>query len=225
MAKMEISTKRLAITKANAQMVIIVAAASFVAIFCLVASHAVFSQNSYQSRVNAAKEKAHLQLKKNLDAFNSLVASYQTFDSAHTNVIGGNAAGSGDNQGSNSKIILDALPSSYDFPALTSSLEKLLADQHFKVGGITGTDDQVNQQTNISSPTPQPVAIPFSFSVSQADYISVQQLVSTLEHSIRPIQVDSINLSGDASSMSVTVTAHTYYQPGKTVSIIQKVIK
>ncbi|PIZ63171.1 hypothetical protein COY17_01160 [Candidatus Saccharibacteria bacterium CG_4_10_14_0_2_um_filter_52_9] len=220
-----ISTKRVAISKANAQMVIIVAVAAFVTIFCLVASKAVWSQNAYQSRVTSAKETAHHHLQDNLKAFDSLVTSYKTFDGASKNVIGGSNSGTADKDGSNSKIALDSLPSSYDFPALASSLEKILADQHIKVGGITGTDDQLNQQANVISPTPQPVPIPFSFTVTDANYTAVQQLISTLEHSIRPIQIDSLSLSGNNSNLSVTVNAHTYYQPGKSVSIVKKVIK
>jgi hypothetical protein len=123
MAKIGVSSKHLAINKANAQIVGIVAAAAFISIFCLVASKAVLSQNSYNARVISAKEKAHKQLQNNLKAVNNLTISYKAFDETATNVIGGTAGGTGDNDGSNSKIIIDALPSAYDFPALTSSLE------------------------------------------------------------------------------------------------------
>jgi len=75
--------------------------------------------------------------------------------------LDGTHGGSGDNDGSNSKIILDALPSTYDFPALASSLEKLLASKGVPVSSLSGTDDQLNQETNTSSPTPAPVPMPF----------------------------------------------------------------
>lgn len=225
MPKLHLSSKRTAISRANAQMVIVVAAASFVTVFSLVASKTVLSQNAYQSRVVKAKETAHQQLSKNITAANSLVASYNDFVSADTNSIGGLTKGTGDKDGDNAKIILDALPSSYDFPALASSLEKILTSQSLKVGSITGTDDQVNQEANISSPDPQAVPIPFSFTVSNANYGSVQQLVSTLEASIRPIQLDSLTLTGASSSMQVTVTAHTYYQPAKNLQIKKQVVK
>jgi hypothetical protein len=153
--KPQISTKRLAIDKANAQIVGIVAAASFVTIFSLVAAHAVWGQLHYESKVVSAKEKAHKQLVRNLNAFEDLAKSYKAFNATSTNVIGGLSNGSGDNDGDNSKIILDALPPIYDFPALTSSIEKILADNNLKVTGITGTDDQVNQQSNTTSPNPQ----------------------------------------------------------------------
>jgi hypothetical protein len=224
-SKPQISTKRLAISKANAQMVAVVAVAAFITIFCLVASKAVFSQNRYQARVTTAKEKAHSQLKKNIETFGSLQTAYNKFNSATTNIIGGSSTGTGDNDGSNSKIILDALPYSYDFPALTSSIEKILADNNLKITSITGTDDQVNQQGNLSSPNPEPVNMSFSFTVSNANYTSVNQLITRLQQSIRPIQIDSLDLSGGVNNMTATVNAHTYYQPAKSVNITKKVIK
>lgn len=224
-SKTEISTKRVAISKANAQMVAIVAVAAFVTVFCLVASKAVFGTNQYQSRVVKAKEKARNQLESNIASFSDLQKSYEAFTSTSTNVIGGTSQGTGDNDGDNSKIILDALPSTYDFPALTSSLEKIFRDQNLNVSSITGTDDQVAQQSNLSSPTPQPVEIPFSFTISNANYQSVTQLMSTLQKSIRPIQIDSLDVSGGAKNMTVTVKGHTYYQPAKSLKAQTKVIK
>ncbi|MEK7599457.1 MAG: hypothetical protein AAB462_00265 [Patescibacteria group bacterium] len=225
MAKLEISTKRLAISKANARMVAVIAAAAFITIFCLVASNAVFSQYRYQGKVVSQKEKANNQLKANIKAFNSLSSSYKAFDSASVNVLGGTRDGAGDNDGRNSKLILDALPSAYDFPALASSVEKILTDSGLKVGSITGTDDQLNQQGNVSSPTPTPTEIPFSFSVTNASYSSIQQLLDKLQRSIRPIQIDTVSVTGGGTDVSLTVTAHTYYQPSKSLNITQKVVK
>lgn len=224
MNRPEISTKRIAINKSNAQVVIVVAVAAFISIFCLVATKAVISQSTYLKHVITEKDKAHHQLEKNLDAFNDLVASYQAFDKTSTNVIGGTNGGTGDNDGSNSKIVLDALPSSYDFPSLTSSLEKLFNDRHLNVSGISGTDDQIAQQTNVAGPSPTAINIPFAFSINNANYTAVQQMTQALQQSIRPIQIDTIDITGGASDMKVSVTAHTFYQPGKTVNISSKEI-
>lgn len=225
MAAPQISTKRLAISKANAQMVAVVAVAAFVTVFCLVAAKAVFSQNSYQQRVITHKQQALDQLKQNISAYHSLSKAYKSFDKASVNVIGGNAAGSGDNDGSNSKIVLDALPSSYDFPALTASIEKILDDSGLKVTSITGTDDQINQQKNVSSPNPQEVSMPFTFSVNNANYAAVGQLVARLQLSIRPIQIDVLELNGGVNDMTLTINAHTYYQPARSVTITKQVVK
>ncbi|MFO0781864.1 MAG: hypothetical protein U0524_03155 [Candidatus Saccharimonadales bacterium] len=225
MAKAETSSKRVAIDKASAQMVAIVAVSAFVTVFCLMASKTVLSQNQYNSRVMSAKQKAYNQLQDNTEAFSDLQKSYQAFNSTSTNVIGGLTEGSGDNDGSNSKIILNALPSTYDFPALTSSLEKILKDRGLKVSSITGTDDQVNQQSNTSSSTPEPVEIPFTFSVSGANYKAVNELFKALQSSIRPFQVDKLSVTGGGDDMTVTVDAHTYFQPARSIEPTKKVIK
>lgn len=225
MAKSELSNKRVAIDKAGAQMVIIVAVAAFVTVFCLMASKAVLSQNQYNSRVMSAKQKAYNQLQDNIDAFNDLQKSYKAFNSTSTNVIGGLADGTGDNDGSNSKIVLNALPSNYDFPALTSSIEKIMADRGLKVSSISGTDDQVNQQGNTESSTPQPVEIPFSFTISNANYAAVQELFKAMQSSIRPFQIDKVNIAGGADNMTVTVDAHTYFQPARSIQPTTKVVK
>jgi Tfp pilus assembly protein PilO len=225
MAQTEALTKRVAISKANTQMVAILAVASFITVFCLIASKTMFGQISYQNKVVSAKNKASLQLRKNLEAFDSLVTSYKSFDGASTNVIGGQKDGSGDNDGSNSKIVLDSLPSIYDFPALTSSIEKIISDNGLKADSVTGADDQLNQQSNLNSPEPKPVDIPFSFSIKSADYSSVQRLVTALQRSARPIVVDSIEITGGQSNMAMTVNAHTFYQPGKSVNVKSEVVK
>lgn len=225
MAKNEASSKRIAIDKASAQMVAIVAVSAFVTVFCLMASKTVLSQNQYNSRVMSAKQKAYNQLQNNIDAFNDLQKSYKAFNSTSTNVIGGLTDGTGDNDGSNSKIILNALPSTYDFPALASSVEKIITERGMQVGSITGTDDQVNQQDNVSSSNPQEVEIPFTFTVNNANYRSVEELFKALQSSIRPFQVDKVSITGGGNDMTVTVEAHTYFQPARSIQPTTKVVK
>jgi hypothetical protein len=220
MSKLEISSKHMAIVKANAQIVGVVGVAAFVTIFCLVASKAVWSQNEYQTRVTKADNVAHKQLLTNIKAYSNLVVAYNAFNSAPTNVLGGSSSNSGtDNDGNNTKLVLDSLPSSYDFPALTSSIEKILDSGNFQIGAITGTDNQVAEQGNNSSANPQPVAMPFTFTVVNSNYTSIEQLITTLQESIRPIQIQQITLQGGDNSMELTVNAQTFYQPGKSLGI------
>lgn len=219
------STKRIAISKANTQMIAIVASASVLSIFCLVGAKALWAQNTYTSRVIAAKEKAHRQLVTNLAEADNLIKAYKGFIATGTNVIGGNSTGTGDKDGDNAKIILDALPGSYDFPAVTSSLEKIIKAKNLKLTEITGTDDEINQQANASSPTPKAIPIPFSFTIENANYQSVQELINMLQLSIRPMQIDTIELSGGTTDMELTVTAHTFFQPEKNLQIKKEIVK
>jgi len=225
MAKVDNSTKRVAISRANAQMIAVLGVASFVTVFCLFAAKAVWSQNSYQSRIISAKELANNTLEKNIENYSKLATAYNEFNKATPNVIGGVPGAAGDNDGNNAKIILDSLPSSYDFPALTSSIEKLVLKNNLKLSSITGVDDQINQQNTKAQASPKEVPIPFAFAVKDANYTSVKALINSLGRSIRPMHIDTIEVSGGGNDMTVTVNAHTYYQPAKDVSITKKVIK
>jgi hypothetical protein len=225
MASAHVSTKRLAIDKANTRMVIAVAIASFVTVFALVAAHSLWTKGLYQHKVLGLQHKANDQLKRNITSADQLNAAYKAFIGAPQNAIGGNPSGSGQNDGDNAKLVLDALPSKYDFPALTASIEKILSDRNFSIDSIGGTDDELAQQGNKSSNNPQPVEMPFTFSVSKANYQSVQDLIKTMQHSIRPLAIDTLNITGGGSSMQLTVTAHTYYQPGKSLGITQKAVQ
>jgi hypothetical protein len=226
MGKLEISSKHMAIVKANAQIVAVVGVAAFVTIFCVVASQAVWSQNEYQTRVTKSENVAHKQLLTNIKAYTNLVIAYNAFNSATTNVLGGSSSNSGaNNDGTNTKLVLDALPSSYDFPALTSSIEKILDSGNFQIGGITGTDNQLAEQGNNSSANPQAVGMPFSFTVVNSNYTAIEQLITTLQESIRPIQIQQMTLTGGNSSMGLTVNAQTYYQPGKSLGITKQEVQ
>lgn len=224
MAKSISITKRSMITKANSTMVVSTSVAAFVVVFSLVASKTLMSQASYQNRVISGKKTALTQLKTDLNARDSLVASYKAFVGSSQNIIGGNPTGTGDNDGDNSKIVLDALPSSYDFPALAASLEKIVTAQNLQIVSISGTDQEVAQQANQTSPTPTPVAMPFELQVN-GSYQSVQDLIDLFNNSIRPFQIQTVQLSGNDSTMTATITAQTFFQPAKSLNIRTEVVK
>ena len=217
------TSKKVALSKTNARMVGIVGAASFIVVFCLVASSSLYSQSRYQAKVAGAKEKANKQLEANVAAYSTLQTSYKKFNEANPNAIGGNPAGAGDNDGNNAKIVLNSLPSVYDFPALTSSVEKILKDRNIAFTSIGGTDDQAAQSAAASG-TPTVVKIPFEFTVN-SNYGTVQGLLTTLQKSIRPMQVDTLSASGASGNLTVSITAHTYFQPAKDLNIEKQVIK
>lgn len=224
MAKLQISTKRILIDKTNSRIVIYTSIAAFMVVFTLVASKTLISQAMYQNRVISAKRTAVSQLKTDISSTSNLVTAYKAFVSTPQNVIGGDPNGSGPKDGDNGKIVLDALPSKYDFPALATSLEALLTSQNVQIQSITGTDQEVAQQNDQSSSNPQPVAMPFQISVS-GNYQSIQNLIGVFNSSIRPFQVQTMLISGNDSNMTLTMTAQTYYQPEKVFSVTKEEVK
>jgi hypothetical protein len=219
------SSKRALIDKANVSVVIAVSIAAFVTIFSLVAAKALLSQRAYQGRVIHAREKARNQLIANVKAADTLTDSYKQFVSSQENVIGGSATGGGERDGDNARIVLDALPSKYDFPALATSLEKLIKGQNLTIDTITGIDDESNQQKTASSNSPQAIEMPFKVSV-KGGYDSVQNLVGVLERSIRPFSINELQLDAETGSqLTLTIDAKTYYQPEKNFEFKSEVVK
>jgi hypothetical protein len=223
MAEAKQSEKRQLINKANSRIVAVTSGASFVVMFCLIGSYTLLGQLTYQNRVISAKKKALTQLQQDISSTKELVSRYQAFVTGPINVLGGNPAGSGGQDGDNAKIILDALPSKYDFPALVTSLEKIFKDQGVQIESIGGTDDQI-AQADSSSSTPQPVPVPFQFSVS-GNYDEIKKVVTALERSIRPMQIQTMQLTGNEKKMTLTVSAQTYYQPEKNLNIRTEVVR
>ncbi len=217
------SFKRLQISKANTVMVATIAGAAFITVFSLVAARALWSTRGYQQRVINEKEATVAQLEANIAAVDDLVVSYKTFVEAPKNMMGGSSTGSGPRDGDNAKITLDSLPSKYDFPALATSLQKILEDRNYKVDNISGIDDEIAQSTEVAS-SAQPVEMLFEMGGTN-DFSAASGLLTTLERSIRPITVLKVGLSGEDGNLSVAISAKSYYQPEKPLNVNKKVVK
>ena len=218
------SIKRNLISKANTTIVAVTAGACFIVIFSMVASTTLIGQFKHQNKVISAKKTARDTLTQDLVATKSLTASYQAFTNTTQNVLGGNPAGQGAQDGNNAKIILDALPAAYDFPALATSLEKILSNQNVSIRSIGGTDDSLNTSNTATSAAPQAIVMPFQVSVG-GTYDKMHGVLTALESSIRPINIQSIAITGSQSDLTMNITAQTYYQPGKDLNITSGVVK
>lgn len=224
MAKIELSSKRIQLSKANLYIVTVVTVACFVSVFALTASKTLLSQRSYQAKVISKKVDAKKQLQTNIKARDQLVSQYKLFVGTGTNIIGGSSTGAGDRDGDSAKIVLDALPSKYDYPALATSLEKLMSSASLSITNISGTDDELNQGSAAASRTPIPVDIPFVIAFDGTPQ-GTNAFLGTLARSIRPIQIQQITISGNDQKLSTNIKAKTYYQPGKSLDIKSEVVK
>jgi len=226
--KNSVSMKRIQIDKANSRAMIIVAVTTVITVFCLMSTKALISQASYQRRVIDQKHKAVDQLIENLKNAKSLSAQYEVFKESDPNIIGGKGGispGDGPNDGDNPKIVLDSLPGVYDFPALVSSVEKIVTGNHVTPEGIGGTDTgQTTTATQADTTKPSPTPIPFTLQVSSS-YASIQKLMKDLERSIRPMDVAHMELSGSSADMKLSANVTTYYQPGSSLIITEKEVK
>lgn len=209
----KVSSKHLQIDKANSLMLIATAATTVIVVFSLVAANSLWKQMSYQNKVIGLKSDANQQLEKNIQEAENLKIAYDAFENSTESVIG--------TADKNSKIVLDALPSKYDFPALATSLEGLINGVGAKIAGINGTDNEAQAEQN--SATPQAIEMPFELS-ADGSFATMQKLIADMHRSIRPFKITALNLTGSDGSLNAKVTAVTYYQPEKRLEVEQKIV-
>jgi hypothetical protein len=173
----------------------------------------------------SSDNKAKTQLQVNLESYNQLVKSYEKFASASTNILGTESSSNTDTGGTNPKLVLDALPPAYDYPGLTSTLGKILTANHYDVTSIGGTDEELTQGTDNSSVNPTPVPMPFSIQLTNITNQQLNSVISLLQNSIRPIDIDSVTAQGDDSSLDIQIDAHTYYQPSEKINISTQAVQ
>lgn len=211
--------KSIQIDKNLKTIIIAVGVASFSVFLAIFSLNTLLAQLSFQDRVISSQKVAFNNLVNDKNAVHRLIGSYTKFVNQPVNIIGGSTQNNNGNNGDNAKIVLDSLPSSYDYPALLSSIQNLLTSTGVTINNISGTDSPPASNTS-SSGTSSPQAMSFSFSVT-APLSGIQLVYSDLEKSIRPFQIQTFELSGDQSNLTLQIAAQTYYQP----SIIFNVTK
>lgn len=205
----QLSGKHVLVDKANTTVIVSAAVAAALVVFSLFASMALIKKIGYQNDVISLRKQANEQLITNLDSTKQLVNSYEAFESTPESVIG--------TADKNSKIVLDALPSKYDLPALVASLDGIITGAGLTVDSITGVDEEISAAQSSVNPTPVP--IPFEFS-AKGGYDGVQKLIADLQRSIRPFKINNFDLTVDESGIiTVTVVGETAYQPAKELGI------
>lgn len=221
--------KRQQIENAGKTMFLWVAIASVAVSICVVTVQFLFQQWSYNNRVLSAKYKAADTLKSNIenakklqDDVNGLVSN-EALASVKTNT-----------NDPNTKSVLDALPSRFDATALATSLQQaILSRSGVTIESISVPSDQGDTgaatttggtTTTAATPDAKPQEMKFDISVS-GSYDKIRSTMLDLERTIRPIKVTAVTLDGDDTAMTATISAVTYYQPAKSASIKQEVVK
>lgn len=235
MAKKETAVrKRAQITKENRTMFIWVAAASVIVGFALVASIFLIQVITFNEKVLAAKNTTVSTLKNNNNAVSDLENNIRVLD---TNEVLAAAKAQSDDE--TLQVVLDALPSEANSLAVGSSLQnRLLANtgitgiEAMQVDPVAGvetvsTDDYTttdNTTTVSSESSIESGIISFSFKVTGSQE-SFKNVLLNLEKSIRTINPVSLKIEQDSSVLMMTVEAQAFYQPARTITLKDKVIK
>ena len=210
---LKFSSKHVQVDQSYARIVVAISFAAAIAIFSLVAAGTLVNKIQYQNKVIGLRSEAADKLKSNVEAMGTLVAAYEAFDSPTESAMG--------TPEKNSKLALDALPSKYDFPALTTSLYYLMLESGNTVKLIGGTDEELLAEQSSTAPTAKEMA--FSFSAA-GSYDSTKALLLDLERSIRPFKLKTIEIVGNEGGITINVGGITYYQPQKKLEIKEEVV-
>jgi Tfp pilus assembly protein PilO len=205
MADKQSGQKRQLIEKAKSSQVVVIIVASVIVSASIIGIKILWEQRGYQSEIITAKEAAANQLEANIAAVDQLEQEFVKLENSDVN----------------SALVLDALPSKYDFPALATSIEKLAALSRVEMSSFSG-EDQTGTAIN-SSGSPVPVEIPFTVSVS-GSYENVQLFMQNLQKSIRPFAIDEMSIEASETGIQMSISAKTYYQPAKNLEIRKKTI-
>jgi hypothetical protein len=123
----------------------------------------------------------------------------------------------GSQDGNNPQIVLDALPSTYDAPALASSIEKILSGQQVAFESLAVTDDP-SANSDQAQANPQSKAIPFQFE-GNTTFDGGKKLLQDFERSIRPFDLNTLEITGTDQKLRLKVGMTTYFQPSKSLDL------
>lgn len=194
-------TKREKISRANSTVFIAVAVASVVVMASLIAAKFLWTQLSYNSRVISAKVEARDQIDENNDNVDQLAKEFIDLESSAS---------------TNSKVILHALPPSYDYPGLATYIESLAQTSGVSFPGSVGQD--ISESAIQTSVVSEPQEVPLSIEVN-GSYDSIVQFIKNTELSIRPIHIIDVEYSGTSDKLKALITAKTYYQPARDLGV------
>jgi hypothetical protein len=202
--------------------------ATIITAFCLASSKVLLGQALYKGQVISARHKAIKQINTDISSANAMIKQYNEvfIGDNPVNAIGGKNDPDPLAQppnGDNGRLVLDALPSTYDFPAVLSTMSRVLSMDSIGSPSIGGTDQAV---TTDSRPTEDPKPSSIDLTVNgTGSYTNTTSLIKDLERSIRPFDITHLTLGGNESSLTVGLNLSTYYQQAKTVNIVSKKVK
>ncbi len=205
MADFGISNKRELIQKAKSSQFLIVIIASVVVSASLIGTKILWAQRSYQAQIIDAKNEANETLESNIAAVEELGKSFDELEKSDIT----------------SSLVLDALPSKYDFPALVTTMEKLATLSGVEMLSFVG-DDLTASSVNTEG-QPSPVPMPFSVRVG-GSYTNIKRFVTNMQKSIRPFNFEEMKIEAGESGVEVDFKMTTYYMPAKSLEIRKRSI-
>lgn len=218
--------KRTQITKANRIMLLWIAISSVIVGSTLVVAFVLGQKLFYNEKVLVEKQKTVTTLERNNAAIPELQNQVRILDTSEAL-----AAAKARDEDQSLQVILDALPSDANSPALGASLQdKLLSGinglviESLQVDLVKGIESFSAGDTEDASLSGLENQITFRFSVSGSEK-ALKEVLTNLERSIRAIDVTSLRIESQGEKQLMTVQARAFYEPARTLELYDKVVR
>lgn len=215
MSSIHIISKKAKIKQSSKTVFLTTMIAAAVVAFSLSFLNVLYGQWRFNERLHAEKEMVRDLLEDNIANAKELKQSFNALEASAPIIPG-------QDDRPNSTVILDALPSRYDYPALASSISELAARSSVELLNFNGDDDEVDAIEK--SVRPEEQEIEYTINV-QGDYTSILGFIANVENSIRPITLEKMSLSGSTAEMRATFAMITYYQPSVDLNITERTFR
>lgn len=213
--------KRQQIANANKLIFLWVIIAAVAISICGVAIQFLFRQAAFNQKIISEKSKTQSVLAQNIENANQLKEKVNEL-LANTNL----AKVKANPEDTALKVILDALPTNDDKSALATSLQQVVLPK----SGVSLTElSTITAFTSTglaeeAAPTNGAQTNNYNFGVT-GNYDQIKNMLTDLEHSIRPMNISSLSIQGSDSALRVTIEGTTYYLPERTVELGKKTVK
>ncbi len=208
-------SKHVKIKNSSKIVYITIMVSAIVIAFSLAILNSLYGQWRFNERLHAEKERVLDKLETNLANAKSLKSSFASLEAAGEIIPGQNGR-------PNSTVILDALPSRYDYPALATAMDVLAEESGVILDSFDGEDAET--QAEVSAVEPRPIEIEYTMSVT-GSYDQINQFMQNIERSIRPISLSDVALSGKTTELRGAFSMITYYQPTVDLNVITRTFK
>ena len=216
--------KRQQIAGTRKEVLMWVAIASAVVVICLVIGMNIFQRIQYQMKVNTEISKTAKTMEANVEAIDGLIKNVNDLRANRLLTAPGLKA----DDSTVFQVVIDALPTENDSVSLSSSLQNKILNR----SGVTIEQISVDGESSSSSNDDDeittsnvefPVAQPINFRISiVGTYESIKQTLADIERTIRPIIINSLEISGTDDRLTATIQATTYYSSNVNFQVGEK---
>lgn len=218
--------KRQQIQNANRTMFLWIVAASVAVAICLVFGQFMLRQFMFNNKIIGAKNETYATLRDNKESFETLKSEVNKLVSNQSlsklRVSDTDTA---------LQVVVDALPTTDDRAALATSLQQVVLARSgvavesinvIDAEGATTSEAEDGAAAGTSSDTVGEVIFTV---VINGSYEQIQQALTDMEATIRPLSMQKVELEGSGSQLRATITAKSFYLPAKTAELKKETIK